>query len=226
MNNYPEKNQNGTLNPETVNRTGAINDDVVLCSDGVYRWIYELPMGKAFFLLFEVWRCLFLAALIVGVFIAVFNLTEGTPLGDSLLFAAETIGIVGGILLVLSLPAYWIVVRANNGKYTVLFELDEATLCHTQIKTEKAKALDVLTMFAGAAAGSFTATGIGMMNVGGGSLTSHLSRVRKIKSRHAKNYIRVNGLLIRNMVYVKDSDFDFVMDYLVQHCPKAKVVRG
>ena len=85
------------------------------------------------------------------------------------------------------------------------------------------KALELLTMLTGAATGNMTTTGIGLMNSGGGSLTSRLAKVRKIVIRRKSHLIRLNGLLIRNMVYVKDSDFDFVLDFLIQHCPKAKV---
>ncbi len=200
-----------------------INDDIVKCADGTYRWIYELPMRKSFFLLFEVWRCLFLGGVIIGLFMAILGWAEGTGFLEVLKNTGITIGIVLGILFVLSLPAYMIVTHAYNGKYTVMFEMDEDYLSHNQIKTDKAKALNELTILAGIATGNLTTTGIGLMNSGGGSLTSRLAKVRKIVIRRRAHLIRLNGLLIRNMVYVKDSDFDFVLDFLIQHCPKAKV---
>ena len=43
---------------ENKERTDAVqpaapqSDDFLLCADGTYRWVYELPMRKSFFLLF------------------------------------------------------------------------------------------------------------------------------------------------------------------------------
>lgn len=201
--------------------TSEQNDTVVYCQDGKYRWIYEQPMMKSLFLLMEVWRVLLIAALVPFVILLI---VSKEPFGERLLNALLTLAIPLGILLVLSLPAYLIVTRANNGKYTVLFEMDEQWISHTQIKTEKARALEVLTMFAGAAAHSPTTAGIGMLNASGGSLTCRLEKVRSIKGTRRKNLIRVNTLLKRNQVYVADSDFDFVFGFLKDHCPNAKTV--
>ena len=196
------------------------SDDIVQCGDGTYRWIYELPMRKSFFLLFEVWRVLLIAGLIPFLLTLIFS--SGSFL-ERLKDAGITFGIAFGILFVLSLPAYWIVTRANNGKYTVLFELDENFISHTQIKTEKAEALNVLTMLVGAAAGNMTTTGIGMLNASGGSLTCRLEKVKKVRAVRRKHLIKVHTLLKRNQIYVKDSDFDFVMDFLRSHCPNAQI---
>ncbi|MBO4872007.1 MAG: hypothetical protein J5496_01140 [Lachnospiraceae bacterium] len=198
----------------------ARSDDVLLCGDGTYRWIYELPMRKSFFLLFEVWRVLLIAAILP--FLLTVIISDGSFL-ERLQNAGITFGIVFGILFVLSLPAYWIVTRANNGKYTVLFEMDDRSVSHSQIKTEKAEALNILTMLVGAAAGNATATGIGMMQMGGGSLTCRFDKVRNLKGIRRKHLIKVHTLLKRNQVYVKDSDFDFVFGYLKDHCPNAKI---
>jgi len=36
------------------------------------------------------------------------------------------------------------------------------------------------------------------------------------------NLIKVNQLLNKNRIYVPEEDFDFVYDFLCQHCTKAK----
>ncbi len=201
--------------------TSAQSDSVVKCSDGKYRWVYEQPMLKSLFLLMEVWRVLLIAALIPFV---VLLIVSDEPFGERLVNGLITLAIPLGILFVLSLPAYLIVTKANNGKYTVLFEMDEEWISHTQIKTEKAKALEVLTILAGVAANNPTTAGIGALNASGGSLTCRLEKVRSLKGSRKNNLIRVNTLLKRNQVYVPDDDFDFVFNYLKEHCPNAKTV--
>ena len=197
-------------------------DEKLFEKDGVYRWVYELPMLKSFFLLFEVWKVLAMSAVIVMVFGMLVGLINGSGFA-AVLGIIQVVMLVLGILFVLSFPAYYIVTKANNGKYTVLFEMTEEGINHTQIKTEKAKALDLLVSFAGSKAGSWSAMGAGMMSSGGASLYSDFARVKKIKAYPHKNVIMVNGRFVRNQVYVEDADFDFVLNYIIEHCPDAKI---
>jgi hypothetical protein len=202
----------------------AYRTDIFLDKSGKYRWVYELPMLRCFFLLFEVWKVLLLSAAVVAVFMMILNLIEGSG-AEGILFSLEAAALPLGILLVLSLPAYWIVTRANNGKYTVLFEMDDSGIDHVQIKTDKAKALDRLTAAAGIAAGSPVTAGAGALSASGGSLYSRFSKVRKIKADRKNCRILVNGTLIRNQIYVDEGNYDFVFGYIVSRCPQAKVIR-
>ena len=192
--------------------------------EGKYSWVYELNMLKSFFLLFEVWKVLAMAGAIVGIFIALIGLIEGNGM-DAVVYSVEMIALVLGILFVLSLPAYYIVTKANNGKYTVLFEMDEEGLDHTQIKTDMAKALDILTIGVGLAGGNRGAVSAGMLSATGGSLHSNFSKVVKVAAYPDKHLIRVNGKLIHNMVYADETHFDWVFGYIAEHCPKAKIER-
>ena len=203
--------------------TPAYRTDIFTDNSGKYRWVYELPMLRCFFLLFEVWKVLGMSAAVVALFMTIVSLIDGYGL-QGLLFSLESAAVPLGILLVLSIPAYWIVTRANNGKYTVLFEMDDSGIDHIQIKTDKAKALDILTTFAGIAAGSRTATASGMLSASGGSLYSRFSKVRKIRADRRNNRILVNGILVSNQIYVDDGNYGFVFDYIVSRCPQAKVI--
>lgn len=191
--------------------------------DNKYRWVYEQPMLKSFFLLFEVWRVLFIATAVLALFLIIVNLFSGNSL-DGILYSIGMAALVGGIMVVLSIPSYYIVTKANNNKYTVLFEMDENGVDHTQIKTEAAKALEALTIMVGTAARNRTTVGSGILSAAGGSLYSDFSKVRKIKCMPEKNTIRLNGRFIRNQVYVEDEDFDFVSNFIIEHCPNAKIL--
>ena len=190
--------------------------------DGKYRWVAELPMLKSFFLLFEVWKVLGIGALAVALLGAAVSLIGGNgPAGAA--GSAGMAALVLGILLVLSVPSYWIVTRANNGKYTVLFEMDGAGISHTQIKTDKARALEALTTLAGAAAKSRPTTAAGILSASGGSLYSRFSKVKRIRAVPEKNLILLSGTLIRNQVYTDPQYFDFVYEFITRRCPGAKI---
>jgi hypothetical protein len=189
---------------------------------GKYRWVYELPMLKSFFLLFEVWKVLGLSAMIVVFFMSVVSLVQGGG-PSAMIFNMEMGALVFGIMFVLSIPAYYIVTKANNGKYTVLFEMDDSGIDHIQIKTDKAKALDLLVTFTGVATKSRTTTAAGMLSATGGSLYSRFSDVRRISAYPKKHLITLSGRFMENQVYVDDEDFIKVYEYIVHHCPNADI---
>jgi hypothetical protein len=162
--------------------TPAYRTNIFEDNSGKYRWVYELPMLKVFFLLFEVWKVLVISALIVGTFLAILSVIEDKSL-EGVLFAFEMAGLCLGILFVLSIPAYWIVTKANNGKYTVLFEMDDSGIDHIQIKSDKAKALDTLAVFVSLLARNRTGTAAAMLSAGGGTQGSPTSEGSRLTGR-------------------------------------------
>ena len=200
-------------------------EGIIEDTSGKYRWVYDLPMLKSLWLLLEVWKALAIAAAAVAVMGVLIGLVSGAGVAG-ILGAVEMAALVLGILLVLSVPAYLIVTKANDGRYTVLFEMDDSGIDHIQIKTEKAKALEALVVFTGVAAGNRTTTAAGLLSASGGSRYSRFSRVRRIVGKPSKNLIVLQGPLLRNQVYVTDGDFEFVWDYIVKHCPDAKTHRS
>ena len=101
--------------------------------------------------------------------------------------------------------------------------MDERGVDHTQIKTDKARAMEVLTMLAGEASGNKTTKGAGILSAAGGSLYSPFVSIREIRTDPEKKLIRLQSLLISNQVYTEAEDYDFVLNYIVDHCPKARV---
>ena len=189
---------------------------------GKYRWIYEVPMLKSFFLLMEVWKVLGISAFLVFIIMSLIDLISGQGFAG-ILFSLEMCLLLLGIFLVLSLPAYYIVTKANNGKYTVLFEMDDSGIDHTQIKTDKARALEMLTAYVGSAVKNRTTTAAAVLSAAGTSLYSRYDKVRSIKALPEKNTILLNGRFIRNQIYAEDRYFDAVYDYIRRHCPNAEI---
>jgi len=191
-------------------------------SSGKYTWVYEMPMTKSFFLLFEVWKVFALSGAIIFAFFCIVDLVQGNTL-NAILSDLGIIALTVGILLILSIPAYYLVIKANNGKYTVVFEMDDDGIDHTQIKTDKAKALEILTMGMGIMHGNKTAFSSGMLSASGSSLYSKFSKERSIKAIRKDQIIKVNGTFLKNQIYVEDKYFDFVLKYICDRCPNAKI---
>ncbi len=212
---------------ETMNHDGSSEESlfkgILRDEKGVYYWISEQPMLKSLFLLTEVWKVFALAALIVALFCLVIFLSNGEGF-SAVISAGQVMLITFGIIFVLSIPAYLIITWANNGLYTVLFEMDDNGISHTQIKTEKAAALEMLTIYIGSATKNPSTTAAGLLSASGGSLHSSFSGVRKIVADSHSNLIRLNGLLVRNQIYPPEEDFEIILGYILDHCPNAVVV--
>ena len=214
--------ENKITTKEAMFEDSDIPAGIIKDQNGRYSWVYEMPMLKSFFLLTEVWKVLGIAFLLTLFISMLFQIISGGNVAD--IFSSFLVfALVLLIMMIISIPAYYIVTKANNGMYTVLFEMDDKGIEHTQIKSDKARALEALTILAGSAARNRTTMGAGVLAAAGGSLYSSFAGVRKISAYPNKHLIRIESLLKSNQVYVDENDFAFVFEYIVDHCPEAIV---
>ena len=129
-----------------------------------------------------------------------------------------------GAFLIIGYVAYVIVAWCYGWKYVVLFTLDEREVVHQQMprQVKKAMLLGALTAMVGGAAGKPGVVGTGLLAASRTSTTSVLADVARLVPCRRHHLIKVNQLLNKNRIFVPDEDFDFVYDFLCQHCPKAK----
>ena len=200
------------------------SQNIKLCHDGKYRWVYELDMYKNSAILRECYRVFLITCCIVAVIGFFIGLGDG--FFGALKTALSAAVIVAGIFLVLGTLAYFILAFMYNGKYCVLFEMDEEGVLHAQQEKQvkKAQLLGAITALAGAAKGKIGTVGTGILAGTRTKMYSGFSAVKEVEALPAANLIRLNGALERNQVYVEAEDFDFVLNYIVAHCPEAKVI--
>ena len=129
-------------------------------------------------------------------------------------------------MFVLSILGYGLYAFIMGGKYCALFEMDGKGVEHKQMKAQvkKAQLIGVLTALAGLAGGRVGTVGQGMMVAGSsGGMYTAFEHVKSIKADKKRSLIKVNETLFKNQVYADGEDFDFALDYIVTHCPQAKV---
>ena len=201
---------------------------VKLYPDGKYRWIYEVNLLRNPTVLFDVYKVLGMSIVILVVIVLLIALFSGDM---SLSFLKGLgVGALGavGFMLVLGALGYVVYALFTGKKYIVLFTLDEHELVHKQMPNtmKKARLIGELAMLAGALAGRPGVAGAGLLAASRDSLTSTLSDVKQVVPRRWMNTIKVNEKLFKNRVYVCDEDFDFVLQFLREHCPNARGVKG
>ena len=197
---------------------------VKLCPDGKYRWLYEVNMLKNPMILFTVFKVMGMSFAIVAIIVLLIGACSGNL--DALLHNSwsdlKYVFYFIAFFSVLTVIGYLIVAKMYQGKYIVLFEMDETKVIHKQLpKTmEKAKTIGMLNVLAGLATGSPGGMGRGLLIASHDSLTSTFNSVRKIKPIRRFNVIKVNEPFAKNQIYVDNEDFDFVYEYIRSRCPK------
>lgn len=202
---------------------------VRLCQDGKYRWTYEFNMLKNPAIILVVYK-LFGILLSIPFLINVIYLAKNGELqkewNDRLWSGSnpKVWLVVMAVFVVLILISYLIVAWTYGGKYIVHFTLDEQCVIHEQepAQVQRARKLGLLTVLVGILAKRPSTVGAGMLATSRSTSTSVFDNVRRIKPRRYIELIKVNQLLDRNQVYVPKEDFDFVLNFIRTHCPKAK----
>lgn len=201
----------------------VLKQGVTLCDDGKYRWIYAMNMWKNPTILFLILKIFYGIFAVGGVGIVIMCLTQPAyegklweNLGYFLIFVA--------FFTVLILIAYSIVAAMYGGKYIILFTMDEQGIIHEQVKEQarKARKLGALTAAVGAGRGNLSMMGLGASVAARTSMSSDFSMVRSVKAYKWRNVIKIREILSNNQVYVRDEDFDFVLQYIREHCPRVK----
>ena len=196
---------------------------IVIGKDGVLRWVYEMNMWKNPTLVITIWKVLLIAALVPA--LLVFFMSLGDGFEAAIILFVRIIGITAGIVTVLLLLAYPLVALLNGGKYSVVFEMDETSIKHIQMKKQfkRNQVLAMVVVLAGAVSGNIQTTAAGIL---AGSKQSSFSRFENVKSivvNKKRSVLFVNESLSHNQVYAEPGDFSFVSEYLISRCKKARV---
>lgn len=197
---------------------------VTLCPDGKYRWVYEVPMLKNPSILMDVCMVLGISFGIVWLFMLSLTCIEDGFTLEGIWGITSVFLMLFLVFLVIGLIAYTLLAWSYGWKYVVLFTLDEKRVHHQQMprKVKKAQVLGALTTFMGIATGKPGVVGTGILALSRTTSTSELVNVARLIPCRRYHLIKINCLLKKNRIYVPDEDFDFVYDFLCQHCTNAR----
>lgn len=211
---------------QKTGQSRKVTENIWLCPDGVYRWIYEYDMLRNPAILLTVWKALGVAFAVVYLFTLTVDLVQRSVANMADLWAASKVfAILAAVFLIISALAYIIVAALYGWKYHVLFEMTEDHVTHIQMPKQfrQAEAIGWLTALAGSATGKPYMLALGSNVTAKNASISEFKRVEIVKVRRRHHTIHVNQLLDRNQVYAEDEDFDFVEKFILARCTKAKV---
>lgn len=188
--------------------------------DGTYRWRYDLNMLKNPTVLIDVYKVMGISLAIVGCFMFIIQSCDNGINLEDLGFVLKLMGILAGIMLVISLLGYLLYAALSGWKYIAYFIMDEKGVVHEQSTKaqEVGKTIGLLSVLVGLLAKKPGVAGSGMVAAGRTTMRSNFSNVRKVKAVRRMNTIMVNERFSKNRVYVCDEDFDFVYDFISSRC--------
>ncbi len=194
--------------------------------NGKYRWTYDVHLLKDWSILILVYKVMFLSCFITYFIVACIGVCED-GLDGLTMIAPSPMGLVyviGGVL-VLGLMGYLLYAAVMGWKYSVEFTMDEKELIHKQVASQakRAKKLSFATMLAGLLARRPGVVGTGMMSSAHTQTVSTFTSVKRIKAVRRCNMIKVNERFTKNRIWASDADYDFVLDFIISHCPQARI---
>ena len=195
--------------------------------DGVYRWVYEFNLYRNPTILFTILK-IFFVIIAIGIVIMLASMlndyAHGYTQADDILESVR-FGILFMLFwMVLCVVGYLIYAAMNGGKYCVMFEMDENGVTHRQFAkhVEKAQVVGLVNVLAGIATKSPTQVGIGLSSARS-TLASSFDSVKTVQGIRRRQVIKVNEPMAKNQVYVVPEDYDFVLEFIRNHCPNANV---
>jgi len=209
-----------------VNQSVYESKNITMCTDGKYRWVYELNLYKNPAIIKEVGRGILISLVIVLALIFGFEMIDGIgTFAEKLQYVAELAGILFAIMLVITILGYLLYSYMMGGTYCALFEMDENGICNKaqEKHIKKAELIGAITVIAGIASGRPGVVGTGMLASARTSMYTRFDSVKELEILPKQHLIRLNEKLSRNQVYAEDEDFAFVADYIRSRCRNAKV---
>lgn len=212
-----ETDDSATLEKEYV-QSETIGNITINGSD--LQWLYAFSFWKNPTILFTTAKVLLISLFIPTILMFIITLENG--LIEAITISAMILAYGALLLGTLLILAYLMIGILYGGKYYVIFKMDNDGINHIQLQKQfkKAEALGFLTSLVGVSTGNLTAGGAGLMAASKQSLYTSFKKVKSIKVNKKRNTIFLNESMTRNQIYAENVDFDFILNRILECCPK------
>lgn len=213
--------------PNTI--ADQVSERVVKDEKGMFRWMHETNLYTNPMILFLVLKIIFFVWLLLALFMVGLEAYDH-GIGKAL----ENTGLLKTMLYVLAglsfltFLGYYLYALMMGGHYTVLFEMDQEGVKHTQLPSQfkRAKTTGTVAAIAGLAAGQPGLAGAGVLSASRQSMYTSFKKVQVIRPNPRRRVIKLRSNLMNNQVYTAADDFDFVLDYIREQVEKTSVKKN
>ncbi len=210
-------------NIKHLNYNGEENSEEMDIKDGI-SWTYQSNLYKESTFIVILIKVLAISVGAVLLFMLILGAIDGDLDGAYFLTMIEIFGGIYAGMIVLALISYYLIyVPLNNGKYTILFEMDNNHITHMQAleNRQKAKKLGTIAIFAGLLTMNPTVMSTGLLSSVRTSMTTRFSAVTSILVYRKKCRITlVSHSMERNEIFCSRKDFEWVLSHIQSRCKK------
>ena len=187
-----------------------------------FTWKYDVNLFKDPTILLLVYKVLFLSCIICFFLVSCIAMCDDGIDGlIDIIPDAKTLLTITLIVIGLGLVGYLLYAVIMGGEYCIMFTMDQKHIVHEQIpkQAKKSKIISFLLVLAGLLAKRPSSVGTGMITAAHTKTISTFEDVILVKAVRQFNMIKVNEKFTKNRVYVNSDDYDFILDFIVKHCP-------
>ncbi|MBQ6149123.1 MAG: hypothetical protein IJI83_06230 [Oscillospiraceae bacterium] len=192
--------------------------------NGYYTWTYSMDMWQNRSIINLVLKIVLGIMALLYLFMMFLVFSDGFDF-DRWWWVTKIILACVAAIVVISYFAYWLVSKYFGGVYTFIYEMDDETLHYYQPEDQKEKTQNIgaAATIVGLATKNFGTASAGMMTANGVNETVRFEKIRKVGKKEDQNLITMSGLIMHHMIYADDVDYDFVYDFICEHCTNAKI---
>lgn len=199
--------------------------NIMVNEKGQYVWEYEMNMYEnrnVFDMIMKILTGIFLFIIVTLLILTCFN---GIFDWDSLWFFLKIAVPIFLFVYLLSFLSYRFYAYSLGGVYHVRFEMDENGVNHIPMQREREynRKIGILSMLVGMFTKNVGQVGTGFYVSTLANIYSSFDKVTSVRTDRKHDLINVNYVTLNNQVYADKEDYDFVFEYIVSHCPKAKI---
>ena len=168
-------------------------DKVQLCPDGKYRWAYEVNMYRNPTIFYVIANMFLICYLVCVVLFSVINFCLDEEVLSSILML--------------------------TGVFLFLFLI---TIPAMPKKVKKLQLINTIGGWVGAAKGDLSMVGLSLFSSGVQVTKTDFKNIHSVKTAPRRNLIKLTEAWYSwNHIYVDDHDYDWVCQYIKDHCPMA-----
>lgn len=204
---------------------GTYKKGNILVRGSELQWMYEFSFRRNPVILITLSRTMLRSVCIPALILFFITLRAG--FSEALTVAGVIVGYGIPIMAGLFGIDYILKGVVNGRKHCVIFQMDDEGVYHIQLRRQysREEAKRFLKALVGLTEGSLAVYGAGLVVATKKSRYTNFDKVVSIKAMPSINTIYLHELMTTNRLFVEDEDFDFVLEYILQHCPEnSKVV--
>lgn len=199
-----------------------VTENIVECSDGTYRWVYDISLFKNPYILKLVLKVFVGIAIGLWFFHVVLTIVDGD---FNIIDALITFGCFVGFATAMTLIGYFFYAAVMGFHYSVLFEMDETAITQQQVRrqTERLHGMAALAGFLAFFSNSHATTHGLLLNASSNRTSRPWKIISSIEVNREKDLIKIFERTFPERIYAKPADFDFVLEYVKQHIPTNRI---